>query len=130
MDKKSIKIPYLKNNQIEKMSIDLLVNYHKNSKGTIKAPIPVFEIVEYLDYHLDFNDNYIQTFAKLEAYVGVSYTHLGWGSDTEHCVDMWNYTDCNDVVNPAARHDSSSPIYGMPILELENAKSVLFSKAR
>ena len=55
MDKKTIKIPYLKNDQIEKKSIDLLVDYYKNNKGSIETPIPVFEIVEYLDYHLDFN---------------------------------------------------------------------------
>jgi H+-translocating NAD(P) transhydrogenase subunit beta len=34
----------------------------------------------------------------------------------------------NDVVNPAARSDPSSPIYGMPILDVDKAKSVIVLK--
>jgi len=34
----------------------------------------------------------------------------------------------NDVVNPAAKTDKSSPIYGMPVFDVNKAKTVLFIK--
>jgi len=34
----------------------------------------------------------------------------------------------NDVVNPSARHDTSSPIYGMPILDVDKSRTVIINK--
>jgi NAD(P) transhydrogenase subunit beta len=34
----------------------------------------------------------------------------------------------NDVTNPAARSDTSSPIYGMPILDVDKARTVMVIK--
>ena len=34
----------------------------------------------------------------------------------------------NDVVNPAAKNDPSSPIYGMPILDVESAQHIIINK--
>jgi NAD(P) transhydrogenase subunit beta len=34
----------------------------------------------------------------------------------------------NDVTNPAARSDKNSPLYGMPILEVDRAKSIIVLK--
>jgi NAD(P) transhydrogenase subunit beta len=42
--------------------------------------------------------------------------------------DVCVVVGANDVVNPAARHDKSSPIYGMPIIDADKARVVLANK--
>jgi NAD(P) transhydrogenase subunit beta len=61
----------------------------------------------------------------------VSYDKL---LEMEQANDEFKTTDvvlvlgANDVVNPAAKTDPASPIYGMPILEVEEAKTVIVNK--
>ncbi len=45
----------------------------------------------------------------------------------EDC-DVAMVLGANDVVNPAARHDTSSPIYGMPILNVDKSRTVMINK--
>jgi NAD(P) transhydrogenase subunit beta len=67
----------------------------------------------------------------LLAEADVSYEKL---MEMEHANDEFPTTDvvlvlgANDVVNPAAKTDQSSPIYGMPILDVELAKNVIVNK--
>ena len=43
-------------------------------------------------------------------------------------VDVCLVIGANDVVNPAAREDKSSPIYGMPIIDADQARTVIVLK--
>jgi NAD(P) transhydrogenase subunit beta len=42
--------------------------------------------------------------------------------------DLVLVVGANDVTNPAAKHDKTSPLYGMPILEVENARAIIVLK--
>jgi NAD(P) transhydrogenase subunit beta len=67
----------------------------------------------------------------LLAEADVSYDRL---LEMEQANEEFSNTDvvlilgANDVVNPAAKTDPSSPIYGMPILDVELAKTVIVNK--
>jgi proton-translocating NAD(P)+ transhydrogenase subunit beta len=67
----------------------------------------------------------------LLAETNVEYDKLVAMDDINHefeNTDVVLVVGANDVVNPAANNDSSSPIYGMPILKVENAKSIVVIK--
>jgi NAD(P) transhydrogenase subunit beta len=67
----------------------------------------------------------------LLAEANVAYDRL---YDMDEINHEFNETDvvlvigANDVVNPAARNDKSSPIFGMPILDVDKARSVIVMK--
>ncbi len=67
----------------------------------------------------------------LLAEANVPYTQLydmdDINSEFEH-TDVALVIGANDVVNPAARHDTNSPIYGMPILEVDKAHHTIVIK--
>jgi NAD(P) transhydrogenase subunit beta len=67
----------------------------------------------------------------LLAEANIPYDHL---YDIDAINDEFAATDvalvvgANDVVNPAAKHDSDSPIYGMPVLNADAARTVIVLK--
>jgi NAD(P) transhydrogenase subunit beta len=53
---------------------------------------------------------------------------LEQANDALKTTDVVLVLGANDVVNPAAKNNPSSPIYGMPILDVEQAKTVIVNK--
>jgi len=67
----------------------------------------------------------------LLAEANVSYDQLVEMDDINPIIETYDVAvviGANDVVNPAARHDESSPIYGMPIINVDKAKTVFVLK--
>lgn len=67
----------------------------------------------------------------LLAEANVPYEQLAEPGDVNprmESVDVCMVIGANDVVNPAARDDESSPIYGMPIIDVDRARTVIVLK--
>ncbi len=67
----------------------------------------------------------------LLAEANVSYDLLAEPDDVNpvmESIDVCIVIGANDVVNPSARDDTSSPIYGMPIINVDKAKTVFVLK--
>ena len=47
-------VPFLKSKEIEQKSLELLKRYSKDTSKKVELPIPVFDMIEYLGYDIDF----------------------------------------------------------------------------
>ena len=66
----------------------------------LEAPYLTLDENDY--YHLDYNDGALQTFTRLDAYVGYELEYLGWTTDITFEGCTWNYCEEISVVNGAS----------------------------
>jgi len=134
---------------VKKVSIDEAITLFKNAKSVIIVPgygmaaAQAQHVVGEFTELLKANNTSVR-FAihpvagrmpghmnVLLAEAGVPYTDL---IEMEEINPDYPETDiaivigANDITNPVARHDKSSPIYGMPILDVDKAKRVIVCK--
>ena len=64
-------------------------------------------------YHLDYDENEIQTFTKLRAYVGYEMEYLGWTTDVTFEGCTWGYCEDVPIVNGASYTDDDGYGYQM-----------------
>ena len=75
-------------------------------------------------YHLDYNENEIQTFTQLRAHVGYDLEYLGWTTDTYFDGCTWNYCEDVPIVNGASYSNEDGYAYQMVGVYPENIGQV------
>jgi hypothetical protein len=71
-------------------------------------------------YHLDFNDNNLQTYAQLRAYVGYEYEYVGWTTNVSFEGCTWDYCEDVPIVNGSSYSSDDGYAYQMMGVYEEN----------
>ena len=74
---------------------------------------PRLEVDDNGFYHLDFDDESIQTFTQLRAYVGYEYEYVGWTTDTAFDGCTWDYCEDVPIVNGSSYTTEDGYAYQM-----------------
>ena len=64
-------------------------------------------------YQLDYNDEELQTFTKLRAYVGYEMEYTGWTTNVTFEGCTWDYCEDIPIVNPASYSNDDGYAYQM-----------------
>ena len=76
----------------------------------LEAPdLPIVDGV----YQLNYNNDALQTFTQLRAYVGYELEYLGWTTNVSFEGCTWNYCENIPVVNPASYSNDDGYAYQM-----------------
>ena len=115
MSSKEISYPYLKNSTIEKESKKLLVDFNNKTGHKLSAPIPVFDIIEYLGYDVDFRKDGIYEDKNL----------LGGTLIDQKTIEInENLSDHEGRMNFTAAHEVGHIILHVPFYNEKHGKDV------
>ncbi len=115
MSSKEISYPYLKNSTIEKESKKLLGDFNNKTGHKLSAPIPVFDIIEYLGYDVDFRKDGIYEDKNL----------LGGTIIDQKTIEInENLSDHEGRMNFTAAHEVGHIILHVPFYNEKHGKDV------
>ena len=115
MSSKEISYPYLKNSTIEKESKKLLGDFNNKTGHKLSAPIPVFDIIEYLGYDVDFRKDGIYEDKNL----------LGGTIIDQKTIEInENLSDHEGRMNFTAAHEVGHIILHVPFYNAKHGKDV------
>ena len=92
---------------------DILTNTDSCDNCILELSIPELEEDNNGYYNLYFDYDYVQNLTKIKVDVGHGREKIGWTSDTEFCVEIWNHTDCHNVVNGSSYSNLDGLAYTM-----------------
>ena len=115
MSTKEISYPYLKNSTIEKESKKLLGDFNNKTGHKLSAPTPVFDIIEYLGYDVDFRKDGIYEDKNL----------LGGTLIDQKTIEInENLSDHEGRMNFTAAHEVGHIILHVPFYNEKHGKDV------
>jgi Zn-dependent peptidase ImmA (M78 family) len=89
--------PHIPKRNIEDASIQLLKDYHSNTGESIKAPIPVFEMIEYLGYDVDFRNDGIYKDSNILGGLRIKEKKVEINENLEGQEGRMNFTAAHEV---------------------------------
>ncbi|SVD90838.1 uncharacterized protein METZ01_LOCUS443692, partial [marine metagenome] len=113
MNKTEKTYPFLKNSTIEKESFNLLTSFNNSIGKKVAPPIPVFDIIEYLGYNVDFRKDGIYEDKNILGGLNVDEKTVEINENLSHQEGRMNFT---------AAHETGHIILHAPIYSEQNKR--------
>ena len=89
--------PFISSQEIEKQSLDLMLSFSKNNGSELNAPIPVFEMIEYLGYDVDFRNDGIYKDSNILGGLRIKEKKVEINENLEDQEGRMNFTAAHEV---------------------------------